>query len=74
MLAATPYSTYSNPGLPPTPICSPSLDCLQAVCAPASDYDGYYYFIFWNDDSGKLQYQFSRTYEEHQQAIAEHLQ
>ena len=72
--AATPYSTYSNPGLPPTPICSPSLDCLQAVCAPASDYDGYYYFIFWNDDSGKLQYQFSRTYEEHQQAIAEHLQ
>ena len=72
--AATPYSTYSNPGLPPTPICSPSLDCLQAVCAPASDYDGYYSFIFWNDDSGKLQYQFSRTYEEHQQAIAEHLQ
>ena len=72
--AATPYSTYSNPGLPPTPICSPSLDCLQAVCAPASDCDGYYYFIFWNDDSGKLQYQFSRTYEEHQQAIAEHLQ
>lgn len=71
---ATPYSTYSNPGLPPTPICSPSLDCLRAVCAPASDYDGYYYFIFWNDDSGKLQYQFSRTYEEHQQAIAEHLQ
>ena len=52
----------------------PSAQEVQAVCAPASDYDGYYYFIFWNDDSGKLQYQFSRTYEEHQQAIAEHLQ
>ena len=71
--ANTPYSTYANPGLPPTPICSPSLDCLQAVCSPASDYDDYYYFIFWQDASGNLQYQFSKTYEEHQAAIAEHL-
>lgn len=71
--AATPYSTYANPGLPPTPICSPGLDCLQAVCSPASDYAGYYYFIFWQDASGAMQYQFSQTYEEHQQAIAEHL-
>ncbi len=71
--AATPYSTYANPGLPPTPICSPGLDCLQAVCSPASDYAGYYYFIFWQDASGTMQYQFSQTYEEHQQAIAEHL-
>ncbi len=71
--AATPYSTYSNPGLPPTPICSPGLDCLQAVCSPASDYEGYYYFIFWQDASGAMQYQFSQTYAEHQAAIAEHL-
>lgn len=71
--AATPYSTYANPGLPPTPICSPSIDCLQAVCAPASDYGDYYYFIFWNDDAGQAQYAFSKTYQEHQQAIAEHL-
>lgn len=71
--AATPYSTYANPGLPPTPICSPSIDCLQAVCAPASDYGDYYYFIFWNDDAGQVQYAFSKTYQEHQQAIAEHL-
>ncbi|MDO4442585.1 MAG: endolytic transglycosylase MltG [Slackia sp.] len=71
--AATPYSTYANPGLPPTPICSPSIDCLQAVCAPASDYDDYYYFIFWNNDAGEVEYAFSKTYEEHQRAIAEHL-
>lgn len=71
--ADTPYSTYANPGLPPTPICSPSIDCLQAVCAPASDYGDYYYFIFWTDDDGQVQYAFSKTYEEHQQAIAEHL-
>lgn len=71
--ANTPYSTYANPGLPPTPICSPSIDCLQAVCAPASDYGDYYYFIFWNNDADQVEYAFSKTYEEHQRAIAEHL-
>ncbi len=69
----TPYSTYNNPGLPPTPICSPGIDCLQAVCAPASDYDGYYYFIFWTNDQGQTEYAFSQTYDEHQAAIAAHL-
>ena len=67
------YSTYANQGLPPTPICSPSIDCLQAVCAPASGYGDYYYFIFWTDDNDETQYAFSRTYDEHQAAIAEHL-
>ena len=71
--ADTPYSTYANAGLPPTPICSPGLDCLQAVCAPADDYGDYYYFIFWTNDQGTTEYAFSKTYEEHQAAIAEHL-
>lgn len=71
--ADTPYSTYANPGLPPTPICSPSIDCLQAVCAPSSDYGDYYYFIFWTNDANQVEYAFSKTYEEHQKAIAEHL-
>lgn len=71
--AKTPYSTYTNKGLPPTPICSPGLDCLQAVCAPADDYDGYYYFIFWTNDQGVTEYAFNKTYEEHEAAIAEHL-
>ena len=74
--AQTPYSTYTNQGLPPTPICSPGLDCLEAVCSPSSEYlgAGYYYFIFWNNDAGDTEYQFSQTYAEHQAAIAEHLQ
>lgn len=71
--AQTPYSTYRNAGLPPTPICSPGLACLQAVCAPASDYGDYYYFIFWNNDAGEVEYQFSTNYDDHQAAIAEHL-
>lgn len=58
-----PYNTYTNKGLPPTPICAPSIACLQAVCAPAQT--GYYFFYFEPDDSGVMQYYFSETYEEH---------
>ena len=58
----SPYSTYSNKGLPPTPICSPSLDCLKAVCSPDLDAIGKYYFFYFEGDN----YQFSETYEEHQ--------
>lgn len=62
----SPYSTYSNTGLPPTPICSPSIDCLRAVCAPDSEALGKYYFFYFEGDN----YQFSETYEEHQAAFS----
>lgn len=71
--ADDPYSTYTYKGLPPTPICSPSLDCLMAVCGPAPDYEDYNYFIFFTNDQGKLDYVFSKTYDEHQEAVAKHL-
>ena len=58
------YNTYTNEGLPPTPICSPGLASLQAVCEPA-DTD-YYFFYFEEDENGDMQYYFSETYEEHQ--------
>ena len=61
------YNTYFIEGLPPTPINSPSLACLQAVCAPAET--GYYYFYFEPDSSGNMVYSFSETYEEHQQSF-----
>lgn len=66
--ADTPYSTYTHAGLPPTPICSPSLDCLQAVCAP--EQTNYLFFYFAPDDTGAMKYYFSETYEDHQDAIA----
>jgi UPF0755 protein len=43
----SPYNTYNNPGLPPTPICSPSLDSLLAVAKPA---DTNYYYFFASTD------------------------
>lgn len=63
----TPFNTYTNTGLPPTPICSPGLDCLQAVCNPAQTN---YFFYFAPDESGTMQYYFSETYEEHQQTYS----
>lgn len=61
--ADTPYSTYTNSGLPPTPICNPSLAALQAVCSPEET--DYMYFYF---EDGK--YTFSSTYEDHQNAFS----
>lgn len=57
------YNTYTNEGLPPTPICAPSIECLQAVCAPAQT--DYYFFYFEPDENGDMQYFFSQTYDEH---------
>ena len=64
----TPFNTYTKQGLPPTPICSPGLDCQQAVCSPAQT--NYYFFYFAPDESGTMQYYFSETYEEHQQTFS----
>ncbi len=64
--ANTPYSTYTNQGLPPTPICSPSLDSLKAVCSPDQESLGkYFFFYFETDENGTMQYHFSETYDEH---------
>lgn len=62
--AETPYSTYTNEGLPPTPICNPSLAALQAVCAPE---ETDYLFFYFSDDGT---YSFSETYEEHQESFS----
>ena len=60
----SPYNTYLNQGLPPTPICAPSLASLKAALEPA-DTDYYYFFITTDDEY------FSETYDQHLQAIEE---
>jgi len=59
----SPYNTYLHAGLPPGPICSPGLACLQAALRPAKT-DALFY-VARRDGT----HVFSRTYEEHQQAI-----
>lgn len=59
-----PYNTYLNKGLPPTPICSPSKEAIEAALSPeATDY----LYFFWDGSTNH----FSKTYEEHKQAIAD---
>jgi UPF0755 protein len=57
----SPYNTYQNAGLPPGPICNPSLDALRAVAYPADT--PYFYFRAACDGSGR--HNFAVTYEEH---------
>jgi UPF0755 protein len=60
----SPYNTYRNAGLPPGPIASPGKASLQAALHPAEADD--LYFVSRNDGS----HHFSRTFAEHQQAVA----
>lgn len=64
----SPFNTYLNNGLPPGPICSPGIASLEAACNPETS--EYYYFYFKDNGQGGLDYFFSKTYEEHQAAIA----
>jgi UPF0755 protein len=57
----SPYNTYRNTGLPPGPICTPSLKTLDAVLQPAQT--NYLYFVAKSDFSGH--HVFSETYEQH---------
>lgn len=59
----SPYNTYLNQGLPPGPICNPSIEALRAVAYPAQT--PYYYFRAACDGSGR--HTFARSYEEHLQ-------
>ena len=63
LLADTPYNTYTRAGLPPTPIAMPGLASLQAALHPAQSEA--LYFVARGDGSS----QFSRTLEEHNQAV-----
>lgn len=55
----SPYNTYDHDGLPPGPVCNPSLSAISAVLNPTET--DYYYFL--TDREGKVYY--ARTYDEH---------
>lgn len=66
LLAKTPYNTYANKGLPPTPIAMPGLESIMAVVHP--QHHDYLYFVARHGKDGP--HQFSQTLGEHYIAVA----
>lgn len=64
----SPYNTYRNKGLPPTPICSFSLSSLDAVLKP--QLHNYLYYVLSKDRKSHV---FSEDYQTHLKNIQEHL-
>jgi UPF0755 protein len=58
----SPYNTYRNAGLPPTPICNPGLTALQAAAKPETT--DYLFFVAKGDGTGD--HAFAKTIEEHE--------
>jgi UPF0755 protein len=65
MQTVSPFNTYVNDGLPPTPISNPGPEALRAVAQPAQS--DYYYFSARCDGSGY--HQFAKTFAEHLQHL-----
>jgi len=60
------YNTYTSRGLPPGPICTPTLKSIDAALRPDTS-DGYLYFLAKNDGSGTTA--FAKTFKQHQANI-----
>jgi len=65
----SPYNTYTNKGLPPTPIANPGLSSIEAV-VNADENTPYWYYL--SDKNGTMHY--ARTLEEHDANIKRYLQ
>ncbi len=65
----SPYNTYQRQGLPIGPICAPSPGAVQAALYPDEAFmaEGYLYFCSKDPATGELY--FSKTLEEHEQAV-----
>jgi UPF0755 protein len=59
----SPYNTYVNPGLPPSPIASPGRQSIEAAIYP-EEHD-FFFFVTKKDGTGA--HHFSKTFSEHQQ-------
>lgn len=67
LLIDSPYNTYKNTGLPPTPIVNPGIDSIKAALDPHES--PYLYYITGSDGN----FYYAETFEEHKQNIANHL-
>ncbi len=64
----SPFNTYNQTGLPPSPITNPSLASLKAAYNPTKS--GYWFYL--HDSAGNIHY--AKTIEEHNANIAKYLQ
>lgn len=62
-----PYNTYRNIGLPPTPICNPGLQSIEAVWNPVET--DYYFYI--HDNDGNAHY--AETLDQHNANVNKYL-
>jgi UPF0755 protein len=60
------FNTYTQPGLPPGPIATPTLASIDAALAPNTE-DEYLYFVAIPDGGGA--HAFAKTYAEHQENL-----
>jgi len=65
----TPYNTYTRRGLPPTPIALPGAAAIAAAVQP--QFEGYLYFVATGESDGS--HRFSRTIDEHNEAVRAYL-
>ena len=63
LLTPTPYNSYTNFGLPPTPISNPGQEALMAAVKPATS--NYLYFVSQNNGT----HIFSETLQQHNAAV-----
>jgi UPF0755 protein len=64
------YNTVKSPGLPPGPICTPTITSIDAALEPDTK-DGYLYFLAKGDGTGTSA--FAKTFKEHQANIKKYL-
>jgi len=67
-LINTPYNTYLHAGLPPTPICIPSLAALNAAAKPTGNANIFYFVAIGNGQT-----KFTDSYKEHKKVIHKYL-
>ena len=66
----SPYNTYIVSGLPLGPICNPSPEAIYAALYPDESYVAEKYLYFCSKDPNTGELYFSKTLEEHNQAVA----
>lgn len=67
----SPFNTYLYPGLPPHPICNPSISAIKAAVYPEES--DYWFFLTAHNTDGTVSYHYAKDFAEHQENIEAYL-